>query len=611
MLALPTVGLLLGASTLAAPVPDIYAPYLQDNPPEIVEERPEQRLHPEDGAGDVIVREFWFIPRQFPGTDDHYEVHSVLARPAEPGPHPAILFCHGGGGYTQRERTCIIGWAKKGYVCIGQDQPGFCNLRQSLTRGPDKPILSSISATPDATASPLYDGVVAVLRSLSILRTNPHVDPDRIGVFGGSWGGYMTTMASALAGDRLAAAFSVYGAGYYDLATAWTLRLRAMPDDERERWIAAFDPGRLATNIRADYMITQAANDWYFWPPAIEATLDNIPAEGPSAEKNWLFSPNDYHAIRYPGGTGDPKVNHAEHRTYMELRFMNWKLKGEGAKFPTAEAVGEPTREGDAIRVRFRVSHELPLTSAEIYWSGGEMPWRMRWWEAVEATEGEDGVYEALIPVRHTDERLDWVGVISDEGSATVSTRIQRLQATDVGFEAGAHPTPVTLEDLQALLADDRWRWAAGTRRRGDDYGYGREESASRKEGGVGLRITGKYAIATWGLRAADIEAAGAEGVRLWARAAGEGPVDSFRVGLTVEVDGGERYFFYARSVDEMQIGTDWQMLELPWDDFVCEGAPLDLLSDGLGELRLVVDEEGQTVHVDGVEFVGGGTSEE
>jgi hypothetical protein len=29
----------------------------------------------------------------------------------------------------------------------------------------------------------------------------------------------------------------------------------------------------------------------------------------------------------------------------------------------------------------------------------------------------------------------------------------------------------------------------------------------------------------------------------------------------------------------------------------------VDLLSDGLGELRLAVDEEGETVHVDGVAF--------
>jgi len=603
MLTLPAIGLMLGTGALGAPVPDIYLPYLQDNPPEIVEQLPEQRLSPQDGAGDVIVQEFWFVPRDIPGTDERYEVHSVLARPAEPGPHPAILFCHGGGGYTQRERVCIIGWAKKGYVCIGQDQPGFCNLAASLTRGPDKPILSSISATPDATSSPLYDGVVAVLRSLSILRTHPEVDATRIGVFGGSWGGYMSNMAAALAGEKIAAAFPIYGAGYYDLATDWTLRLRNMPEDERARWLAAFDPGRLATNTTADYMILQATNDWYFWPPAIEATLDNIPAEGPGPRKNWLFSPNDYHAIRYPGGTSDPNVDHREHRTYMELRFMDRKLKGEGAAFPTAQAVGAPVREGDSIRVRFATTSELPITGAEVYWSGGEMPWRLRWWEAVQAEEVEPGVYEALIPVRHADRRLDWLGMISDEGSATVSTRIRRIEPADLGFETGSHPVPPTPDDLQTLLADNRWRWAAGTGRGGEGCGFGREEAAAR-EGGVGLRITGRYIIGTWGIRAADIREAGATGVRLWVRSAGEEPVDSFHVGLTVEVDGGARHFFHAQSVEGLEIGPEWRMLELPWDDFRCEGAPVELLSDGLGELRLSVSEEATTVHVDGVEFM-------
>ncbi len=319
MLGLPCLGLMLGAGALGADgVPDIYLPYLQDNPPDIVEELPEQRI------GDVIVREFWFLSRVIPETGARCEIHSILARPAAPGPHPAILFCHGGGGYTHRERTAIIGWAEKGYVCIGQDQAGFANASAALSRGPyfdggaTTAGATAFTATPDATASALYDGIVAALRSLSILRTHPDVDTSRIGVFGGSWGGYMTNMMAALGGEKFAAAFPIYGAGYYDLASVWMPTLEAMPDDQRERWLAAFDPGRLATNTRADYMILQATDDWFFWPPSVQATLDNIPAEGPGPRKNWLFSPNDYHAIRLPGGTGDPRVNHTKHRTYME-----------------------------------------------------------------------------------------------------------------------------------------------------------------------------------------------------------------------------------------------------------------------------------------------------
>lgn len=598
MLYVPAIGLMLSAVSAAAAAPEIYRPYLQDNPPEIVEELPEQRI------GDVIVREFWFVTREIPGSDERYEVHSVLARPAAPGPHPAILFCHGGGGYTQRERTAIIGWAEKGYVCIGQDQPGFASS-SGLSRGPFfSGRGSSFTATPDATASPLFDGVVAALRSLSILRTHPEVDPERIGVFGGSWGGFMTNMVAALAGEKVAAAFPIYGAGYYDLGSSWMQTLQRMPEEERERWLAAFDPGRMAGNISADYMILQASNDWFFWPPSIEASLDNIPAEGPGERKNWLFAPNDYHAIRYPGGTSSSaRVDHRQHRTFMEVRFMDWRLKGEGAAFPTARAEGDTVREGDSVRVRFRVDSELPISSATVYWSGGEMPWRMRWWEPVPAQEIEAGVYEAQMPVRHAGKRLDWVGVISDEGDATVSTRIQRIEPAHLGFTPDERPVAVTLDDLQPLLDVRRWRWAAGTRRGGEGFGYGREEGTAR-DGGRGLRLTGNYVIATWGLRAADIEAAGATGIRLWVRSASEEPVDSLHVGLTVEVENGQRHFFNAQSVEGLSIGPDWRLLELPWDDFLCEGAEVALLSDGLGELRFTVLEEGATVHVDGIEFM-------
>jgi len=600
MLSLPCLGLILGAGVLGAEgVPAIYDPYLQDNPPEIVEELPEQQI------GDVLVREFWFIPREIPGTGEHYEIHSVLARPATPGPHPAILFCHGGGGYTQRERVAIIGWAKRGYVCIGQDQPGFCNLGASLSRTPTT-VGSLFTVTPDATASPLYDGVVAVLRSLAILRTHPDVDPERIGVFGGSWGGYMTNMAAALAGDKLAAAFPIYGAGYYDLASTWMPTLEAMPADERERWLAAFDPGRLAGNIRADYMILQATDDWFFWPPSIEATLDNIPAPGPSPQKNWLFSPNDYHAIRLPGGTGDPRVSHAEFRTWMELRFMDWRLKGEGAAFPTAQAIGAPERAGDHVRVRFATTSELPLESVQVYWAAGEMPWRLQWWEAVEAEAGGAGVYEALIPVRHAGRPIVWVGVVSDSEAATVSTRIGRIEPTAVGFAADEQAVPVSLADVNTVVSEDRWRWAAGTARK--EGTYTRAAEAART-GEQGLSITGQYSIAAWGIRALDLQAAGATGVRLWVRSGSEQPVDSFHVGLVVEGAGGRRWEWRAQSVKGMSIGGEWTCLTLPWEDFaaVQPDPPAALLSDGLGELRLTVDTPGQVVHVDGVEFTGPG----
>ncbi len=594
-LMLPAI-LLAGGATMAG-VPDIYQPYL-DNVPEIVEELPERET---DG---VIVREMWLLTRELED-GQRYEIHCVLARPTTPGPHPGMVFCHGGGGYVDRERKAIVGWARDGYVCIGVDSAGFSNRSASLSRGPYYDSGGSMYDThPDPTASPMYDGVVAQLRALALLRSLPEVDPERVGVFGGSWGGYMTHMVTALGGERVKAMFAIYGAGYHDKWSCWLPTFQTLAPEDVQGWITYLDPGRLVHDLSADYMILAADNDWFFWPPAVEATIDNIPAEGPGAEKNWLFGPNDYHAIRYPGGTIGPGVTNA-HRTTMEVRFMDWKLKGEAAAFPVAQAVGEPVRDGDDIRVRFSVESELPIASASVYCSGGEMPWRFRWWERVEPELVEEGVYEVRLPVTHPEHRLDWVAVVSDEGNASVSTRIGRIEPAELGFDPQARNGQLFAEDFEGDLTGWRWRWTP-LAKRGEGGSWGIREQAAR-EGQKGIWLRGTYSCGCWGIRAADIVAAGGTGLKLWAKSATEEPVDSFQVELVVELEHAARHMWRAQPVADATLTDEWQQFDLTWADFVCQGegeAPSELLCDGLGELRFTVEETGQEVYIDDIEFV-------
>jgi len=129
------------------------------------------------------------------------------------------------------------------------------------------------------TTCGIFDAVVSGLKALALLRSQPDVDRWRVGIVGVSWGRYMTTMLSGLAGDRVAAAFSVYGCGYYDQGSAGGENLLRQPADARQAWLRWLDAGRRAKGIRAPLFFAAAANDFFFFPSAVMATYNDVAAE--------------------------------------------------------------------------------------------------------------------------------------------------------------------------------------------------------------------------------------------------------------------------------------------------------------------------------------------
>ena len=223
-----------------------FSPFLTDEPPKIV-----QTISKGIEEG-VEVTRLKFLSRVVPESGRQVIIHAVMARPTTPGPHPGLLVCHGGGGYAEMVAPAVIGWAKRGFVSICQDQPGVCNRNKSLSEGPClEPGAGPFEIVDKASDSALFDGVAAALNSLALLRSQPDVDKLRIGVFGGSWGGYMTTMVTGLAGNRVHAAFSIYGCGYYDVGSSWIHTLESLGPEARRIWLDNLDAGRRAKNLSA------------------------------------------------------------------------------------------------------------------------------------------------------------------------------------------------------------------------------------------------------------------------------------------------------------------------------------------------------------------------
>jgi dipeptidyl aminopeptidase/acylaminoacyl peptidase len=168
-------------------------------------------------------------PRQvvFPSTDG-LEIHGQLFLPKPGGPDapaksPAMIFFHGGS-----RRQMLLGWhymyyysnayalnqyfASRGYIVLSVNYRsgiGYgLDFREALHYGP-------------AGASEFND----VLASGLFLRARADVDALRIGLWGGSYGGYLTALGLARASGQFAAGVDFHGV--HD----WSKLLGALPPE--------------------------------------------------------------------------------------------------------------------------------------------------------------------------------------------------------------------------------------------------------------------------------------------------------------------------------------------------------------------------------------------
>jgi dipeptidyl aminopeptidase/acylaminoacyl peptidase len=149
---------------------------------------------------------------------DGLRVHAQLFLPKEGVAgerRPAVIFMHGGS-----RREMLLGWhymgyyhnaysfnqylASRGYVVLSLNYRsgiGYgLDFREALNYGP-----SGASEFNDVEGAGLY------------LRQRPDVDPARIGLWGGSYGGYLTALGLARASDLFACGVDLHGVHDWNL----------------------------------------------------------------------------------------------------------------------------------------------------------------------------------------------------------------------------------------------------------------------------------------------------------------------------------------------------------------------------------------------------------
>ncbi|HEX4700787.1 MAG TPA: S9 family peptidase [Pseudonocardiaceae bacterium] len=183
---------------------------------------------------------------------DGYPVHGWLMLPAGEGPHPVLLCVHGGPfmyhGWGFYDEAQV--YADAGYAVVLPNPRGSAGYGQAH----GQTIVRAI-ATVD---------VVDVLAVLDVALDRPDCDGDRVGVMGGSYGGFMTSWLAGHHGERFRAAWSERALNAWDSFSGssdigWFFTDGYVGTDLAEQ--RRLSPLTYADQVRIPFMVAHSEND--------------------------------------------------------------------------------------------------------------------------------------------------------------------------------------------------------------------------------------------------------------------------------------------------------------------------------------------------------------
>jgi dipeptidyl aminopeptidase/acylaminoacyl peptidase len=230
---------------------------------------------------------------------------------------PALVWVHGGpGGQTTRGYSSVIQYlVNHGYVVLGINNRGSSGYGKTFFAADDR----------KHGREPLWDCVDAK----KYLSSLPYVDPNRVGIIGGSYGGYMVLAALAFQPDVFDVGVDIFG------VSNWVRTLESIPSWwEAQRKALYAEIGDLQTDaqmlrdvspvfhadkIRKPLLVLQGAND----PRVIKPESDDIVA---AVKKNGV--PVEYIVFADEGHGFSKKKNQIEGYGAV-LKFLDQYLKGK------------------------------------------------------------------------------------------------------------------------------------------------------------------------------------------------------------------------------------------------------------------------------------------
>lgn len=282
---------------------------------------------------------------------------------------PGIVLVHGGDGTAFS--SWVKSWADRGYAAIAMDtcgafpksEPALGGWLRHAYSGPTGWGRMSLADDPPKDQWP-YHAVATVIRSHSFLRSLPEVDPDRIGLTGISWGGYLTACTAGI-DSRFAFAVPVYGCAFLKDHSVWSAQFAGL-GEKGVRWDELWDARNFLPSAKMPILWVTGSNDHFFPLDSLQRGYDLLPKAPRLAVR-----------VRMPHGhppAGDPaeirafadhfafgKPAFPEFSTALDGRRLSVKWNGFGRRAVRAELVF--TASSDEVWEK-RVYETLPVPFA-------------------------------------------------------------------------------------------------------------------------------------------------------------------------------------------------------------------------------------------------------
>ncbi|HEV7502420.1 MAG TPA: S9 family peptidase, partial [Vicinamibacteria bacterium] len=249
---------------------------------------------------------------------DQMAIPNILLKPqtaTAASKAPALVWVHGGpGGQTRRGYSALIQYlVNHGYVVLGINNRGSSGYGRTFLEADDL----------KHGHEPLWDCVEAK----KYLASLPYVDKDRIGIIGGSYGGYMVLAALTLKPEEFAVGVDLFGISNWvrtlESIPAWWESQRLSlykeigdPVKDKENLLAV-SPLFHADQVKRPLMVLQGAND----PRVIKVESDDIVA---AVKKNGV--PVEYVVFPDEGHGFTKRKNQIEGYRAI-LQFLDTHLK--------------------------------------------------------------------------------------------------------------------------------------------------------------------------------------------------------------------------------------------------------------------------------------------